>query len=57
MSESLSRILYPFEIARRPTIEPEVRRAILARWSGLRDGQPQDQITLGPRPERSGAPR
>ena len=53
MSESLSRILYPFEIARRPTIEPEV----LARWSGLRDGQPQDQITLGPRPERSGAPR
>jgi len=33
VSESFSRIIYPFEIARRPSIEPEVRRAILARWS------------------------
>jgi hypothetical protein len=33
MSESFSRVLYPFEISRRPSLEPEVRRAILARWS------------------------
>lgn len=33
MSESSFRVLYPFEIARRPSLEPEVRRAILARWS------------------------
>jgi hypothetical protein len=33
MSESFSRVLYPFEMAHRPSIEPEVRRAILARWS------------------------
>jgi len=33
VSESFSRIIYPFEITRRPSIEPEVRRAILARWS------------------------
>jgi hypothetical protein len=33
MSESVSRILYPFEIARRPSLEPEVRQAILSRWS------------------------
>ena len=33
MSESFSRVLYPFEMARRPGLEPEVRRAILSRWS------------------------
>ena len=33
MSESFSRVIYPFEIARRPSLEPEVRRAIIARWS------------------------
>lgn len=41
MSEPLSRVLYPFEIARRPSIEPEVRRAILARWSA---SPPSDQV-------------
>ena len=53
MSESRSRILYPFEIARRPTIEPEVRRAILARWSSnRRTGQPCDEIGAQGRSER-----
>jgi hypothetical protein len=33
MSESFSRVLYPFEIARGPSLEPEVQRALLARWS------------------------
>lgn len=33
MSESGSRVYYPFEIARRPSLEPEVRHAIIARWS------------------------
>ena len=56
MSESRSRILYPFEIARRPTIEPEVRRAILARWSSnSRAGQPHDEMAGNRGPKRYGA--
>jgi hypothetical protein len=51
MSETFSSIPYPFEIARRPSLEPEVRRAILARWSSnlhkvsdsARPGDPSDQ--------------
>ena len=35
MPELNSRVLHPFEIARRPNLEPEVRRAILARWSSI----------------------
>lgn len=42
MSESFSRVIYPFEIARRPSLEPEVRRAIIARWSSLA-AQPRSQ--------------
>ncbi len=33
MSEPFSRALHPFEIARHPTLEPEVKRAILASWA------------------------
>lgn len=33
MSETFSRVLYPFDLARCPSPEPEVKRAILARWS------------------------
>ena len=32
MSEPFSRALHPFDIARHPTAEPEVERAILASW-------------------------
>jgi hypothetical protein len=33
MSEPFSRALHPFDIARHPTMEPEVKRAILASWA------------------------
>lgn len=31
MSQPVSRLLHPFDATRRPSFEPEVRRAILAR--------------------------
>jgi hypothetical protein len=46
VSELFSRVLYPFEIARRPRIEPEVRRAILNRWSSS-----MSEVTDNPGPE------
>jgi hypothetical protein len=33
MSQPFSRYLHPFEIARHPSLEPEVKRAILATWA------------------------
>ena len=53
MSETFSRLLYPFELARRPNLEPEVKRAILARWSsnsrpvwsGAKRENPSDQVS------------
>lgn len=36
MSQPVSRILHPFDVARHPSLEPEVKRAILARWASDR---------------------
>lgn len=36
MSQPVSRFLHPFEVARHPTLEPEVKRAILASWASDR---------------------
>ena len=36
MSQPVSRFLHPFEVARHPSLEPEVKRAILARWASDR---------------------
>jgi len=33
MSQPVSRITHPFDIAYHPTLEPEVKRAILASWA------------------------
>ena len=33
MSEPFSRFLHPFDVARHPSLEPEVKRAILASWA------------------------
>ncbi len=33
MSEPLFSYRHPFEVARHPTLEPEVKRAILASWA------------------------
>ena len=54
VSKSFTNLIYPFEIARRPTIEPEVRRAILTRWStNPREGFDSD-ATAARRPGRAG---
>lgn len=36
MSQPVSRLLHPFEVAHHPTLEPEVKRAILASWASDR---------------------
>ncbi|WP_157220121.1 hypothetical protein [Flavisphingomonas formosensis] len=36
MSQPFSRYLHPFDVARHPRLEPEVKRAILASWASDR---------------------
>lgn len=36
MSQPVSRYLHPFDVARHPDLEPEVKRAILASWASDR---------------------
>ena len=36
MSRPFSRFLHPFEVVRHPSMEPEVKRAILASWASDR---------------------
>src|SRR3546814_12135158 len=36
MSQPFSRFLHPFEVARHPSLEPEVKSAILASWASDR---------------------
>jgi len=36
MSQPVSRFLHPFDPARHPNMEPEVKRAILASWASDR---------------------
>jgi hypothetical protein len=36
MSQPYSRFLHPFDVARHPDLEPEVKRAILASWASDR---------------------
>jgi hypothetical protein len=33
VSQPVSRFTHPFDVARHPTLEPEVKRAILASWA------------------------
>jgi hypothetical protein len=37
MSQPFSRYLHPFDIAHHPSLEPEVKRAILASWASDRN--------------------
>lgn len=48
MSQPVSRFLHPFEIAHHPSPEPEVKRAILARWASDRPAVP-----FGPEPRKT----
>jgi len=36
VSQPVSRILHPFDVVRHPSLEPEVKRTILARWASDR---------------------
>ncbi len=36
MSQPFSRFLHPFDVAYHPSLEPEVKRAILASWASDR---------------------
>lgn len=36
MSQPVSRFLHPFDVAQHPSLEPEVKRAILASWASDR---------------------
>lgn len=36
MSQPFSRYLHPFDVAHHPSLEPEVKRAILASWASDR---------------------
>lgn len=36
MSEPFSHYLHPFDVAQHPSLEPEVKRAILASWASDR---------------------
>lgn len=36
MSQPFSRYLHPFEVAHNPSLEPEVKRSILASWASDR---------------------
>lgn len=52
MSQPISRYLHPFDIAEHPTLEPEVKRAILASWASDRSavrGQPSVRKPPGAR--------
>src|SRR3546814_11192123 len=47
MSQPYARFLHPFDVARHPDLEPEVKRAILASWasdrSAVRDKRSEER--------------
>lgn len=45
MSQPVSSFTHPFDVARHPTLEPEVKRAILALWASDASAVP-DQPAL-----------
>jgi len=45
MSEPFSYYLHPFDVVRQPSLEPEVKRAILASWASDRSAV-KDQPAL-----------
>lgn len=45
MSQPISRFLHPFDVAHHPSLEPEVKRAILASWASDRSAV-KDQPAL-----------
>jgi hypothetical protein len=52
MSEPFSRYLHPFEVVHNPSLEPEVKRAILARWVSDRSAVKDHPVMRKPRGAR-----
>ena len=50
MSQPFSRFLHPFDVARHPSLEPEVKRAVLASWASDRSAV-RDQPALRKPPD------
>lgn len=48
MSQPFSRFLHPFDVARHPSLEPEVKRAILASWASDRSAVPDNPALRRP---------
>lgn len=53
---SLSHFRHPFDIARHPTLEPEVKRAILASWASDAAAVPGKPALRRPRRSRRPVP-
>jgi hypothetical protein len=51
MVRPLSRYVHPFDVVRHPTLEPEVKQAILASW-GFREAGPAQGRPRRPRRRR-----
>lgn len=56
MSQPFSRFLHPFEVARHPSLEPEVKRAILASWASDRSAVRDQPALRKPRGARRAIP-
>ena len=46
MSQPFARYLHPFDVAHHPSLEPEVKRAILASWASDRHAVENHPATL-----------
>ncbi|WP_077146551.1 hypothetical protein [Sphingopyxis sp. KK2] len=56
MSEPFSRFLHPFDVARHPSLEPEVKRALLASWASDRSAVRNKPALRKPPGARSAVP-
>ena len=56
MSEPFSRFLHPFDVARHPSLEPEVKRALLASWASDRASVRNKPALRKPRGARRAVP-
>jgi len=56
MSQPLSRITHPFNVAHHPTLEPEVTRAILASWASDASAVPNQPALWRPAGARKNIP-
>ena len=56
MSEPFSRFLHPFDVAHHPSLEPEVKRALLASWASDRASVRNEPGLRKPRGARADIP-